>query len=176
MAILLAPQANTTIVCTSGASYTSNNDKIITNVLSDSDIDDLEDAGCYVLSPPPTSNQLGRLVGANFNVTSDQIINLNFSGSKFRVTKIVVINTSVPGMNTAQGGVYTAPSKATGQGILVAAAQTYAGLTNAATALELTLALPNLVLNANTNLYLSLTIAQGAAATADVYVYGEVYD
>ena len=147
---------------------------VIANVSSDPDISDLQNAGCVVLSPPPT-NLIAKLLQANFNSTGDQLIPLTFKGANFRITKITVVNTSVPGMSTAQGGVYSAAAKATGQGIIVAAGQAYTGLTNAVTALDLTLALPNLVLTAGTFLYLSLTAAQGAVATADVYVYGEVF-
>jgi hypothetical protein len=76
-------------------------------------------------------------------------------------------------MSTAVGGVYTAASK--GGSALVANTQAYTGLTNALTALDLTLALPNLILAAGTPLYLSLTTAQGAAATVDLAVFGQVF-
>jgi subtilisin family serine protease len=172
--ILLSPSPNQTIVCTSGAAYTSDQNGIITGVSSSSDVTDLVSAGCAVLSPPPT-NLLFSKLGANFNSTGDQILTPTFKGASFRITKIVVVNTSVNGMATAAGGVYTAASKATGQGVLVAAGQVYTGLTNPQTALELTLALPSLILSAGTSIYFSLTTGHGSAATADIYVFGEVY-
>jgi len=172
--LVFSPLPNQSIVCSSGNIYASNVNNIIKNVASVADLSDLTAAGCFVLNPPP-SNLLFKLTGANFNSTSDQILIPYFGGGKFRVTKITVGNTSVNGMSTAAGGIYTAASKATGQGVLVAAGQVYTGLTNAATALDLTLALPNLILNAGTSLYLSLTTGQGATATADIYVFGDVY-
>lgn len=126
------------------------------------------------LSSQSPTNLLGRLLSANFNSTSDQAIALfNPLNQRFRVTKITVENTSVDGMSTAVGGIYNATSK--GGTALVAASQAYTGLTNANTALDLTLAVPNAIQTGTTNLYLSLTTAQGAAATADIYVFGDIY-
>lgn len=123
---------------------------------------------------PLKTNFIGRLIGANFNSTADQAITMLVPANmKYRVTKITALNTSVAGMSTAAGGVYPATSK--GGSAVVAAAQAYTGLTNASTALDLTLATPNAVQAANTKLYLSLTTAQGAAATADLFVFGDVY-
>ena len=169
--LMLAPAANTTYVTTSGQAYLSNSYAVIANIQTPQDRTDLIAAGCAILSPPPT-DLLFTLKGANFNITSDQILTPTFNG-KFRIKRIVVLNTSLNGMSTAAGGFYTAPSK--GGSAIVAAGHAYTGLTNALTALELTLALSNLVLVAGTPLYFALTTAQGAAATADIYVYGDVY-
>lgn len=169
--LMLAPAANTTYVTTSGQAYLSNSYAVIANIQTTQDRTDLITAGCAILSPPPT-DLLFSLRAANFNATSDQILTPTFNG-KFRVKRIVVINTSVNGMSAAAGGIYTAASK--GGSAIVAAGQVYTGLTNALTALELTLALPSVALVAGTPLYFSLTTAQGAAATADLYVYGDVY-
>lgn len=123
----------------------------------------------------PPSNLLGRLTAANFNITTDQQITLtNVSAARrYRVTKITVENTSVNGMSTAAGGVYPAVTK--GGTALVAAGQVYTGLTNANTALDLTLATPNAIQPAGTLLYLSLTTPQGAAATAEISIWGDLY-
>lgn len=119
---------------------------------------------------------LGRLIGANMNVTTDQpIVMTNWAVlNKYRPTKITVKNASTS-LTTAAGGVYNAVSK--GGTAVVAAAQAYSGLTGSTLALDLTIAsTPGLTLqNANVALYLSLTTAQGGAATADLYVWGDVY-
>lgn len=169
--LMLAPAANATYVTTSGQAYLSNGYGVINNIQTTQDQTDLVAAGCAILSPPPT-DLLFTLRAANFNATTDQILTPTFNG-KFRVRRIVVINTSLNGMSTAVGGFYTATSK--GGSAIVAAGQVYTGLTNALTALELTLALPNLAFVAGTPLYFALTSAQGAAATADIYVSGDVY-
>ncbi len=174
VSVAYAPLPNQSFVCSSGNSYLSDSKNIITGIASVADQNDLENAGCIVLTPP-SSNLLFTLKSADFNSTADQILSPTFKG-QFRVTKIVVMNTSVNGMATAVGGIYSASAKATGQGIIVAAGQAYTGLTNSQTALELTLALASLVLRSGTSLYFSLTTAHGSTATADIYVYGEVYD
>jgi hypothetical protein len=171
MSIMLAPTPLQKFTTSAGVVYTADQYGIIVNVTSTSDRTDLVAAGCAILNPPPT-DLLFTKTGANFNTTADQQLSPTFLG-KYRVKRIVVLNTSVNGMSTAAGGVYTAASK--GGSAIVAAGQVYTGLTNALTALELTLALPNLVLASGTPLYLSLTTPQGAPATADVYVYGDVY-
>ena len=169
--LMLAPAANTTYVTTSGQAYLSNGYAVINNIQTTQDRTDLIAAGCAILTPPPT-DLLFTLRSASFNLTTDQILTPTFNG-KFRVKRIVVINTSLSGMSTAAGGFYTAASK--GGSAIVPAGQAYTGLTNALTALELTLALPNLAFVAGTPLYFSLTTAQGATAIADIYVYGDVY-
>lgn len=112
---------------------------------------------------------LGRLKGANFNVTTDQAIPIN--SSRYVVRKIVVNNASIS-LTTAAGGVYTATAK--GGTALVAAGQVYSALTASTKFVDLTLeAVAGTDVVTATTLYLSLTTAQGAAATADVYVYGD---
>ena len=111
---------------------------------------------------------LGKLIGANMNVTTDQAIPITRIGTqKYLITKIFVTNASTS-LTAADGGIYTATSK--GGTAIVAAAQVYTALTAATVGLDLTLAVNNTyVLD---NLYLSLTGAQGGAATADIYVFG----
>jgi len=113
---------------------------------------------------------LGKLIGANMNVTTDQAIPITRIGSqKYLITKIFVTNASTS-LTNADGGIYTATSK--GGTAIVAAAQVYTALTSATVGLDLTLAVNNTyVLD---NLYFSLTGAQGGAATADIYVFGIV--
>jgi hypothetical protein len=120
---------------------------------------------------------LGKLIGANMNSTADQQITMLDNPSKFILRRIVVTNASIS-LTTAAGGVYTAASK--GGTAVVAAAQAYSSLTTSALFLDLTLSTTSsastTVKSSIPNLYLSLTTAQGAAATADVYVYGDILE
>jgi len=120
---------------------------------------------------------LGKLIGANMNSTADQQITMLDNPSKFILRRIVVTNASIS-LTTAAGGVYTAASK--GGTAVVAAAQAYSSLTTSALFLDLTLSTTGsastTVKSSIPNLYLSLTTAQGAAATADVYVYGDILE
>lgn len=170
MIVVLSPIPYKSFTVSSGNVYVADQYGLIPNVQSIADQNDLVSAGCSVLSPSPT-NLLGYLIGANFNATTDQrIVNLN-TAYKFRIRRITVQNASVAGMSTAAGGFYTGAGK-TGSTI-VAATQVYTGLTDALTADDLTLAAPNLILPAGTPLYFSLTTPQGAAATADIGIYGD---
>lgn len=113
---------------------------------------------------------LGKLIGANMNVTTDQAIPITRIGSqKYLITKIFVTNASTS-LTNADGGIYTATSK--GGTAIVAAAQVYTALTSATVGLDLTLAVNNTY--TLDNLYFSLTGTQGGAATADIYVFGIV--
>lgn len=113
---------------------------------------------------------LGSKIGANMNVTTDQAIPITRIGSKsFRITRIYVTNASIS-LTTAAGGVYPTTSK--GGTAIVAAGQAYSALSAAAVGLDLTIAAVRTL--AVSNIYLSLTTAQGAAATADVYVFGYI--
>jgi len=124
---------------------------------------------------PEDYRVIGKLIGANMNVTTDQgitIQGLNDQFTKYVVERIVVTNASIS-LTTAAGGVYTAASKS---GAIVAAGQVYSALTAATKYVALTLTGASLtdVLTVST-IYLSLTTGQGAAATADVYIYGRLF-
>jgi hypothetical protein len=109
------------------------------------------------------------------NSTADQKITIFSNPAKYIVRRIVVTNASIS-LSTAAGGIYTAASK--GGSAVVAASQAYSTLTSSALFLDLTLntssSINITVKSSVPNLYLSLTTAQGAAATADVYVYGDI--
>lgn len=123
---------------------------------------------------------LGVLRSANLNVTTDQGIgivpltstNAGYlaTATKYIVTRIWVDNCSLS-VTTAAGGIYPATSK--GGTPLVAAAQTYTNCTSSTTMQQATLAAATTTTTYTaTTLFFSLTAAQGAAATGDVYVYG----
>jgi hypothetical protein len=133
------------------------------------DVPTLTSLGFDQVVYPSLSGMIGYLLGANFNVTTDQTIPMLVGASqRYRITKITVTNASVS-LTTAAGGVYPAASK--GGTAIVASGQVYTALTTAAAAVDLTLAS---ALRGTAAPILSLTTAQGAAATADVYVFGDL--
>lgn len=119
---------------------------------------------------PGANVLLGFLPLADMNSTADQPVAI--SAAKYIVRRIVAYNASAS-LTLAAGGIYTAAAK--GGSAIVAAAQVYSALTAAAKFLDLTLAsiAPTDCLAVAT-LYLSLTAAQGAAATAALAVFGDV--
>ncbi|HWU27152.1 MAG TPA: hypothetical protein VN154_12205 [Rhizomicrobium sp.] len=171
MAMMYAPLPNQSFTVSSGDAYQSNNFNVIANVTSAQDVSDLQGQGCFVLTPPPT-DLLFSLKQANFNVTTDQILGATMN-VRYRIKRVVVMNASVS-LTTAVGGFYTATAR--GGSAIVASSQAYSALTASNLAMEPTLNLPNNWFAAGTPLYLNLSTAQGAAATADIYVYGDVYN
>jgi hypothetical protein len=124
--------------------------------------------GPYGLSDAmPSMLLLGVLLGANMNSTVDQPIVLECS--KYRLREILITNASVS-LTTAVGGIYDAASK--GGNALVPATQAFNALTGATLAISPPLTgVTGQIATAQT-IFLSLTTGQGAAATADIYVYG----
>ena len=121
------------------------------------------------------SDLLGALRGANMNSTADQAIPIQAFGLPYYVTSILAVWKSGASLTLAAGGVYDAAAKAGNQ--LVSSAQVFSALTGAGKALALTLAAAATGSTFTaTSLFLSLTVAQGAAATCDIYVYGRVLD
>lgn len=108
-------------------------------------------------------------VAANMNLDTDQALIPTGAFSSIIITGVRCVNASTS-LTTAAGGIYTAASK--GGIAVVAAAQAYSALTGPTLGAELTLAAAGLDILATSALYLSLTTAQGAAATADFYVRG----
>lgn len=141
------------------------------------DVSDLLNAG-FVPAPLEVdrTNQLAcKIIGANFNVTTDQVMPLSLAGlapfgTKMYIDKIIVTNASVS-LTTAAGGFYTAASK--GGTAVVATGQAYSALTAANIAIELAIA-ARLDQTTNPALFFSLTTAQGAPATADIYVFASL--
>ena len=131
-------------------------------------------AGMSLVGMVPDSGKtclLGVLKSANFNTTGDQVIPIIVaSGQKYVVTEVYVTNASTS-LTTAAGGIYSGPGKTGSQ--LVASSQVYTNCTVAAALEKCTIAAAGLASTFTSNpLYLSLTTAQGFAATGDVYVRG----
>lgn len=115
---------------------------------------------------------LAKLEGANMNSTADQAITV-YGASKYVIRGILVTNASIS-LTTAQGSLYTAASKG-GTALTTSPTTTaYSSLDAAAKYLDLTLA--SLTTLTASTLYLSLTTPQGAAATADFYIFGDILD
>lgn len=118
---------------------------------------------------------LGRLIGANFNSTSDQAIPIRPGASRYQVKAFVITNAS-HALNTADGNFYAAASKTTPLGEeMFGLAGAISGIAVASDLAELSPG-NNSTLKARTEstLYLSLSVAQGVACTADVYVIGNI--
>lgn len=121
--------------------------------------------------PLPRYGLLANLTGANFNVTTDQALTLQTGVTRYIIRRIIVDNASIS-LTTAAGGIYTNAAKA--GTVIVAAAQVYSALTASTKFKDLTLeAVVGTDILTATTIYLSLTTAQGAAATANVWVFGE---
>jgi hypothetical protein len=120
---------------------------------------------------------LAQLISANMNTTNDQQIAIPNNISKFQLTRIIVTNANIS-LTTAVGGFYTTVSK--GGTSIVANTQVYSALTDSTKLINPTLTsygggtafTPN-ILTVN-SIYLSLTTAQGAPCTADIYLCGIV--
>jgi hypothetical protein len=111
---------------------------------------------------------LFRLRGANMNVTTDQEFERLGVYPSYIITAIRCANASTS-LTTAAGGIYSAASK--GGDAVVAAGQAYSTLTGSTLGLDLTLAAVGRGVRTGAPI-LSLTTAQGGAATADFYVIG----
>jgi len=115
------------------------------------------------------SNQALRLIGSvkgvNLNVTGDTAVPIINSGSVSPA--LVLVTNASTNLTTAQLAVYPQPA-AGGTAIIGATALT--GATTAAKVVN-TAATGTDALS-GTNIYVRCTTAQGAAATADVFIYG----
>lgn len=119
------------------------------------------------------ANLLGKLIGANMNITTDNIIPI-VGSAKYAITSIVLSDASIS-LTTAAGGIYTAASK--GGTAVVAAAQAYSAATAATKIVSLTIAAAGSAdYFTGSSLFLNLTTAQGAAATANIWVFGHSLD
>ena len=115
------------------------------------------------------TNQALRLIASaqsvNLNSVGDTVANILVSG-RVSVQIIIVTNASVD-LTTAQLAVYTAPAAG---GTAVKSAYALTGNTTAAKAIVTAASSTDAI--TGLNLYIRNTTAQGAAATADVFIYG----
>jgi len=115
------------------------------------------------------TNQALRLIASaqsvNLNTVGDTIAQILVSG-RVSVQSIIVTNASVD-LTTAQLAVYTGPAAG---GTAVKTAYALTGNTTAAKVVVTAATSTDAV--TSTPLYIRCTTAQGAAATADVFIYG----
>lgn len=116
------------------------------------------------------SNQALRLLasaqGVNLNQVGDTVAQILNNSGRYSVVNVIVTNASTD-LTTAQLAVYTGAG-ATGTAIKSAAALT----ANSTAAKVNVLAATSTDAVSGTPLYIRCTTAQGAAATADVFIYG----
>lgn len=130
-------------------------------------------------TPANGTPYLAALLSADFNSILDQGIQFPQAITAFQLTGIIITNASLS-LSVAAGGFY--PTTAKGGTAIVAAGQSYASLTSSTKLLLATLAANQAAtrfssanldnISGYLTMYLSLTTAQGVAATADIYVLG----
>lgn len=116
------------------------------------------------------TNQALRLLasaqGVNLNSVADTVANILCASGSVSVFKIVVANAST-NLTTAQLAVYTAPAAG---GTAVKTAYALSGNSSSAKVVATDPTSTDLI--TGSKLYIRCTTAQGAAATADVFIYG----
>lgn len=128
------------------------------------------------MSYQPTVQQLLFVLrAADFELTTDQQFTKLFQGTKWRATLVIAERKTGAFDTSCLGGIYNAAAK--GGDALIAAAQSWAGLTGAGKMVEATLAAVVLTdVQSTVDLFLSLSTGNASALTADVYVYGVCLD
>jgi hypothetical protein len=115
------------------------------------------------------TNQAIRLLASyqrvNVNATGDTVLPIQNSG-RWSVSNVVFTNASVD-LTTAEAGVFTAPSAG---GTAIVADAILSAMSSASVVSERTVA--STAAQTGGNLYVNVSVAQGAAATMDVFVYG----
>ncbi len=109
---------------------------------------------------------LFHIINADMNTTADQEFVKKFVFEEYIIDRIFTSDASIS-LTTAQGGIYTGAGK-TGTAI-VAATQAYSAMISTTDVLGLTLAESD---RRTETPILSLTVAQGAASTADFFLFG----
>jgi hypothetical protein len=116
-----------------------------------------------------SSNQAIRLLasfqGVNLNATGDTVLPINNTTS-YSVSNVIVTNASTS-LTTAAAGVFPAPAAG---GTAIVANAALSACTGATVVSQRTVA--STAAQTTQNIYFNVATAQGAAATADVYVYG----
>lgn len=109
---------------------------------------------------------------ANLATTQDQIFTRVFSGLTWDPFFITAVWKSGAFNTACLGGIFNQPSK--GGSAIVAVGQSYAGLTGATTHVNATIQASTTTFTQTP--YFSLSTANSAALTADLYIYGVSYD
>lgn len=123
---------------------------------------------------PQAMQKLFELRNADMAIDTDQQFSKLFGGTKYMITHVVALRVSGAFNTACAGGIYSAATK--GGSALVAAAQSWAGLTGANKSVNATVAAVNGTDVHTTTPYLSLSTANGAALVADLHIYGVCTD
>jgi hypothetical protein len=104
----------------------------------------------------------------NLNGLGDTLMPIINAGT-YSVANIIVTNASIS-LTTASFSIYTAPNGASGSGTAIRAVGTSTGNTGPTVVTQATVA--TTATQTVQGLYFNVGIVQGAAATADIFVYG----
>lgn len=135
-----------------------------------------------ILQPTPPAVRAGAAVqrlfvgrGLDLQSAADQPLSKVFDGQRFIVTDILACGRSGGATVACLGGIYTEPAK--GGSVLVAASQSWLGISATGKLTQATLAgLLATDEQSAAQLYFSLTTGSTAAATADLFVFGITTD
>jgi hypothetical protein len=123
------------------------------------------------------AKQLTRLFAlraANFQSTSDQTFTRHGGFTNYRITQVKAVTRSGGATVACSGGIYTAAAKS--GTALVAAGQSWLGLSANGKMVDATVAGVNVTDVQTATPILSLTTGSTAAVTADVFLYGFIMD
>ncbi len=115
---------------------------------------------------------IARLIGANMNATTDQTIPLLIGATQKYVALQLLVKNCSTSLTTAAGSIYDTASKGGNKIFGSGATQAFSACTGTGTVVNLGPATGAAAIVEAVAPILSLTTGQGAAATADVYVYG----
>lgn len=108
-------------------------------------------------------------------LTTDQAFVKMFNGTIWVPNRIVAVHKTGAFNSACAGGIYTAATK--GGSAIVAAGQSWANLTTAGKIVTATLAaVATTNYFSGADLFVSLTTGNGAALTADLFVFGHCLD
>jgi len=126
----------------------------------------------------PNFHDMDRLLfvarSANFQLTTDQAFTKIGTFTNYMPTVIVALGTSGASTVACTGGVYTGASKA--GSALVAAAQSWIGLSAAGKMVVSALAVITTTDVQTATPNLSLTVGSTGAVTADIFIFGTILD
>ncbi len=112
------------------------------------------------------------LRGANFQIAQDQQFTKVFTGVQWDPQFVVANWTSGAFSGSCLGGIFSAPNK--GGSAIVAVGQSWAGLTGQLTQVNATVQASTTTFTVTP--YFNLSTANGAALTADIFIYGFCLD
>lgn len=126
------------------------------------------------VQPASTQQLLFVLRSADMTLTTDQAFTKVFSGTNYQITSVSALRKTGAFGVACAGGIYTSAAK--GGSALVAAVQSWAGLTGAGKIVSAALAALIATDVQTATPILSLTTGNTGALTADIFIYGVILD